>query len=871
MNRGRSWSYRLLGLVLDRLALWVPPARRGRWLEEWRSETWHAFDSGRAGGRAAVAFAWGALRDAHDVRRRSRGDRGPGLGETTRQDLRLAFRSLVSRPGYTALVVTILALGIGANTAVFSLARDGLVSALPYPDAERLVRIWERRPEQGRERNTASLPDYVDWRDRSSSFEAMTTYRVRPRNFSTEATPRRILGAQVTRGFFRVFDVQPVSGRTFTPEEWSELGEPVLLLSHRLWVERYGADPGIVGKGVSVDLTRHTVVGVMPPEFDYPYEAEYWFPATDDPTTASRGSHRYSVLGKLLPGVGIERARQDLDATARDLEAEYPDTNRGHYTAVYDLRGEILGDTGPVLLVLLGAVGVVLLIVCVNVANMALVRSAVRTRSLAIRASLGASRGRLVRQQLTESLLLAVLAGAASIAVAGWTHALLRGLGASRVPWASPLHLDLQVFLVVLVLACLTGVLFGLVPALAASRVDVAGRLRDGSRTTGLARAARRWQGGLVVTQIALALVLLAGAGLLTHNLAALVSTDVGFETENRILADLNLPPARYAEPEDVWRFHTAVQERVAALPGVKGVALSWILPMSGREVGRNIWLEGRAPPENADEWTTRLRAVSNGYFDAVGMRVLEGRAFEAADGPEARPVAVINERLRRRYWPERSSLGDRLAFGPDGPWITIVGVVNDVRHEGPQQPPDPELYLTLAQQPIGQVSLVVHTEGGIEVEPDALRAAVAEVDPEQPLADIRTFDDAVAAWLGDRREVASLLGAFALVALVLAALGIYGVVSYAVAQRTSEFGLRMLRGAMAGGTRLVASGLALGGLAFLPASWWLRPMLDDVGALDPLSLALAAATLGGVALLAVLVPATRATRVDPAESLRAN
>jgi len=876
VTRGHSWAHRALAVVLAWISRIVPAGRRSRWLEEWRSETWHAFDSGKAAAWTAVAFGWGALRDARDVRRRTR---GPGFAETTRQDLRLAIRSLSARPDYTALVVAILALGIGANTAVYSLAREALFAALPYPDSERLVRVWERRPEQGRERNVASLPDFVDWRDRSTSFQTMTTYRGSSRNFATDGPPRRLLGAEVTRGFFRLFGVEPALGRGFTPEEWSEQGEPVLILSHRLWREAYAADPGIIGRGVSVDLIRHTVVGVMPPEFDYPYEAEYWFPRTDDPSTAGRGSHGFNVLAKLKPGVGIQAAGDELDAIARRLETEYPGTNRGHYTAVYPLRGEILGDTGPVLVLLLGAVGVILLIACVNVANMTLVRSAARTRSLAIRASMGASRSRLVRQQLTESLLLASVAAAASVFVAGWGHALLRGMSASHVPWAAPLRLDFRVLLVAMGLAFVTGTLVGLAPAIAASRLDVGSHLRDGSRTTGLGPTARRWQGGLVVTQIALALALLASAGLLARNLAALLDTELGFDTRNRIVGDLSLPPSRYSDAGAVWQFYASLQDRVAAVPGVTDAALAWILPMSGRQVGRNIWLEGRPPPANGDEWNTRLRAVSRGYFDVVAMRLLEGRSFEAADGPEAPAVALINETLRHRYWPDGSPLGARVAFGPDGPWITVIGVVNDVRHEGPQRPPDPELYLTLSQEAIDEVSLVVHTDDGAVVTPAALRAAVSEVDPDQPLADIRTFDEAVAAWLGERRDVASLLGTFALVALALAALGVYGVVSYAVAQRTSEFGLRMalggrgqdvLRGAMSGGLRMVALGLALGGLAFLPASRWLRPMLDDVPATDPLALVGAFTILTLVAILAVLVPAIRATRVDPADSLRA-
>ena len=868
----------MLSAALGGIARLVPPARRVRWLEEWRSETWHAFDTGRAGIRTALAFAWGALRDVWDTRRRPERVRGPGFVEMTRQDLRLAWRSMRANPGYTTLVVAILALGIGTNTAVYSLARDALVSALPYPDADRLVRIWERRPEQGRERNVASLPDYVDWREQSSSFEAMTTYRVSAHNFSSDGTPRRIIGAEVTRSYFRVFGVEPALGRTFTSDEWSELGEPALVLSNQLWREAYASDPGIVGRSVTVDLVRHTVVGVMPPGFDYPYEAEFWFPRTDDPTTASRGSHGFNVIGRLEADVGIERAREDLDAIARRLEDEYPETNRGHYTAVYPLRDEILGDTGPVLVLLLGAVGVVLLIACVNVANMAMVRSAARTGSLAIRASLGASRGRLVRQQATESLLVAALAGVASVFVAVWTHGILRALGAARVPWASPLTPDARVLVVTLVLAAFTGVVFGVLPAIPASRVNVVDQLRDGTRTTGLRRGARRWQGALVVTQVALALVLLAGATLVTRNLASLLDTDLGFDTENRVLADINLPDARYPDPDAVWQFHRSLEERLAAIPGVSDVALAWILPMSGQQVGRNILLEGRTPPDNGDAWNTRLRVVSDGYFSTMGMRVLEGRGFREADGPEAPTVAVINETLRRRYWPDESPVGARIAFEAEGPWIEIVGVVNDVRHQGPQLPADPELYLALAQQPIPEVSVVVHAGNGVEVTPAALRAAVAEIDPDLPLADIRTFDDAVSAWLGDRREVTSLLGAFALVALLLASLGIYGVVSYGVAQRTAEFGLRMalggrvgdvLRGAMVGGLRLVLLGLATGALVFLPASRWIRPLLDDVEPADPVALTAAVGALTLVALLAVLVPAVRATRVDPADSLR--
>lgn len=793
--------------------------------------------------------------------------------------MRQAWRAVRSAPGYSALLILILALGIGADTAVFSVAHEALAGALPYPDADRLVRIWERRPEQGRERNAASLPDYVDWREQSSSFEAMTTFRGSTLNFSTEGPPRRIRGAEVTRGFFEVFGVTPSLSRTFSDDEWDQLGAPVLILSDRLWQSTFGGDAEIIGTSVSVDLVRYTVVGVMPPAFDFPYDAEYWFPRTDDPASAGRGSHGFQVVAKLAPDVTIEGARADLDGIAHRLEEEYPDTNRGHYTAVYDLRSEILGDTGPALLLLSGAVGVILLIVCVNIGNMMLVRSAGRAHALAIRASMGASRGRLIRQQLTESLLLAGIAGAVSILVADGTYRLLGRLGASRVPWAPAPHLDLGILPLVLGLATATGALFGLAPALTASRVDVAGNLRDNSRTAGLGRNTRRWQGALVVTQISMALVLLAGAGLLTRNLAALLGTDIGFETDRRLVADLSLPPARYSEPDAVRQFHAALEQRLAAIPGVTHVALAWYLPMSGWQVGRDILLEGRTPPQNSDEWSTRLRAVSRGYFTTMGMRLLEGRSFEPSDGPDAPTVGVIDETLRRRYWPDRSPLGDRLAFDTEGPWITIIGVVNDVRHQGPQHPPDPELYLTLAQEPIPEVSLVVQTRDGVTVTADQLRAAVTDIDSDQPLANIRTLDDAVADWLGERREVASLLDAFALVALVLATLGNYGVVSYAVTQRTSEFGLRMalggqpgdvLRGAMAGGARLVVLGVTLGAAVYVPAARWIRPLLDDVSIGDPLALGTAVGALALVALLAVLVPALRATRVDPADSLRA-
>jgi putative ABC transport system permease protein len=872
-------AYRVAAALLRILSLLVPKARRARWLEEWRAEVWHGLEGGSAPRSASVLrFVRGALRDALDTRRwptpgRPRTPVGDGFGH----DIRLGLRALASSPGFTLLSVAMLSIGIGANTAVFTLVRDALVGRLGFPAAERLVSVWERRPEQGRDRNPASLPDFVDWRDQNRSFRAMATHRLQNLNLVGGDRPEAMLGAEVTGGFLTVMEVDPALGRDFSAREARE-GASVVILSHQLWSERFGADPEVLGTTVQLDLEPHTVIGVMPAGFAFPSEAEFWFPRTDDPTSASRNSHGFQVVARLRDGVTVEGAWNDLDRVARALEAQYSG-NRGHYTAVYPLRDELLGDTRQSLLLLLAGVGAVLLIVCVNVANMEIVRSSAQARSLAIRATMGATRWRLVRQQLTELLLLTGLAGLVSLGVATGLHRLLRGSAASSVPWGSELGLDLPMLGITLAIALGTSLIFGLAPAIRGSRLDLASRLREGSQRTGLGRGGRRWQSGLVVAQVALAFVLVSASTLLARNLAGLLTVDPGFDVEGVTVAEMTLPPTRYDTEERVRQFTGELLERLRVVPGVESAALAWILPLSGQQVGRNIYLEGRPIPENMDEWNTRVRVVSHGYFDAIGMRILTGRDFESGDAPESPLVALANETLAERYWPEGDAIGSRIAFDDEGPWVEIVGIVNDVRHNGPGRPAEPEAYLSLTQNPVDFLSLVVRAEGGGGPTPETLRAVVREVDPDQPLSSIHAMDELLSAWIGRPRELAWLGGAFALMALALATMGVYGVVSFSVARRTREFGVRLalggrgtqvLGGAMASGTRLIGAGLVLGALGAPLLSRLIAPLLTDTPAGYPALLGASSGLLAAVTLLAVYVPARRATRVDPTKSLRA-
>jgi putative ABC transport system permease protein len=822
----------------------------------------------------------GAPRDAWLVRRSShRSSSGAGRLSVMGDDMRIAVRSLTRSPAFFLIAVAILSIGIGVNTAVVSLAYDALAGTLPFPDGDRLVHVWERRPEQSRDRNPASLPDFTDWRERGASFQGMAAIRGVERNLSGGERPEPMFGARVTMDFLSVLSVAPALGRAFTEDEMRPPGEPVALLSHGLWRDAFGSDADILGQTVRIDLEPHTIIGIMPPDFGFPTGARFWTPLGDDPVTASRGSHGHTVIARLNDGVTVEQAWADLDAVAHSLEAEYPNSNAGHYTAVYPLRDELLGDTRSALKLLLSAVGFVLLIVCVNVANMELARSSKRGRDMAIRAIMGATRVRLVRLVLAESLVMAAVAGALSVAVAMGTHVWLRASAASNVPWSTQLQPDARVLAFAVLLSLATALLFGLAPALQASRVDLSERLAEGSQRSGLGVGGRRMQGSLVITQVALALVLLVGAGVFTRNILGLLALDTGFEVSDVVTADVFLPATRYDSAADRLRFYRALEERLAVLPGAETSALAWILPMSGRNVGRNFILDGRDPSENGDELSLRLRVVSASYFDAMSIPLVAGRNFHAGDSEDAPSVALASETLARLYWPDEDPVGQRLAWGSGMPWITIVGVVGDVRHDGPAYPADSELYLPLAQSPPATASIVVRSSAPLATVSRSIQAAIGEIDPDQAAGRIVRLEDTLAERVGRQRGLARVIAVFALVALALAAMGIYGVVSYTVSQRTREFGIRLALGgrsrrvlseAMGGGARLVGVGLVLGVVVAAALSRTVESQLVGVNPRDPLSVIAASALLGVIALVAIYVPARHATRVDPVKSLNA-
>lgn len=885
MDRRPKGGGRLFRLWLGAVSWLVPAHRRDDWRDEWLGEVWHrgtrSDGRGSEGARGRDGGLWtGAVADAWQLRRlaASAGPERSRLAGVIKDDLVQACRSLVRAPAFGLFTVTVLGLGIGVNTAVFTVAREALVGALPFPEAERMVQVWERRPAQGRDRNVASYPDFLDWREQSSTFEAMAAVRGTERNASGDTRPEPVQGAQVAGDFFEVAGVAPVLGRTFGPEAARPSAEPLVVLGHGVWTDLFGGDPGVIGKTFRLDLVPHTVIGVMPAGFDFPYGARFWMPLDWDRSVVGRGSHGLDVFGRLRDGVTVDRAWQDLDQVARRLETEYPESNTGHYAAVYPLRGELLGDRREALILLAGSVAFVLLIVCVNVANMQLARSLRRAQDLSVRASLGASHGRLVRQVLLENTVLAGAGAVLGLVVAAGSLPLLRGLGAARIPWATGEGLDPWAFALALVLGGLSAVLFGLAPALQAMRLDLAPGMADGTAREGVSRPARRWQGAMVVAQVALAFLLLAGAGLMSRNLFRLLHVDLGYDVERVLTADVSLPQARYGTDEERLVFYRAVEDRLRALPGVEEAATAWIVPLGDRNVGRNFLIEGRPEPEGGDALNLRFRSVTSGYFDAMGIEVLAGRGFSAEDSEDGLPVALASETLVERYWPGGDPVGVRIRWGNDSEWITIVGVVEEIRHDGPEYPPEPELYVPLAQETPAGGSFVVRAPPGVEGLAAGVRQAVQGVDPDQAVARVRPLADALGAYLARQRDLSRLAAAFAVAALVLATMGVYGVVSYGVSLRTREFGIRMalggrgstvLREAMGGGVRLVGLGLLAGLVGMVALARLLEAFVSGLERTDPLTLSLALLAMAAVSLAAVFVPARRATRVDPMASLR--
>jgi putative ABC transport system permease protein len=827
------------------------------------------------GGAERIEGAAGRLRQVGDGLRRWRFWMAAFV-----HDLRYAARLLRAQPGVTAVAILTLALGIGANTAIFSAVDAILLRPLPYDDPDRLVMVWEKRAAEGTLNNFVAPADYLDWARMNGAFEAMAGAAATTVDLTRSGEPVRLDAMAVSPAFFDILRARPALGRTFAAGEDQPGRNRVVVLDHGFWQERFGANPGIVGQTIVLSGVAHEVVGVLPASFEFPDPAiALWLPLVlqGGPQPPSRANHELNVYARLKPGVTVDSARAEMDRVAAQLSADYPDTNRRHGAWVSPLRDEVTSPVRSGLLLLLGAVAFVLLIACVNVANILLARATARRREMAVRAAIGASRARLLGQTLTESLLLGFVGGVASLIVAHWGIVLLRVLRPDGVPilGLERVALDGRVLAFSFVLSLLTGVLFGLLPAWHLASQNVNDALRDGGRSPAGVR--RRLRMALVVSEIALASLLLVAAGLTVRSFGALLNTQPGFSADGVITAMISLPGARYRDPERLVSTFDGLEQRFRSIAGVRAVGGTSHLPLSGQDSRRGIMVEGYVPPPNSPT-RAHPRMVTPGYFGAMGLQLVGGRTFTVDDRPDAPGVAIVNETMARRYWPDASPIGKRVAFVGTGGWREVVGIVRDVRHWGVDQPVNPEMYVPFTQLPPGRITFALATDGDPRTIVGPVREELRAVDPDLPLSNVRTMSEVAGRSMAARRATMLLLGVFGALALVLAAAGIFGVMAHLVALRTSEIGVRMTLGALpANVLRLVltegllqaAAGLIIGlaGAVFLMRS--LGALLYGVGPADPLTLAGVAAILLATATLACLVPARRAMRVDPISALR--
>jgi len=810
---------------------------------------------------------------------------------TLLQDLRYGIRMLARKPGFAAVAALTLALGIGANTAIFSVIDAVLLKPLPYKDTDRLVLVWEQNPERGWYRNIVSAANFLDWRKQNDVFTQMAA--VTPQNaFNLTRTdkPEEILGQLVTTDLFSLLGVRPFLGRDFLPEEDKPGGPRVVILSYGLWERRYGHDPTLVGKQISLNNESYTVVGIMPADFYFPpfwrqwAAGELWVPGLDL-SEPLRTYHAYIAIARLKAGVSLERAQSEMDTIARRIEQQSPE-DKGWGVGLVGLREQAVGETRRPLMVLFGAVGFVLLIACANVANLMLARSAAREREVAIRTALGANRGRLIRQFLTESLLLALLGGTLGLLVASWVIRVLAYISGEWAMdwWGGASLADVRVngaalaFTMIVTLA--TGMIAGLAPALGGSAPDLNRSLKEGSRGAGEGVQRHRLRSVLVVSEFALALILLAGAGLMIRTLILLRRVDLGFNSHNVLTMTLPLLGPRYHEQRAQAEFFTALLERVKTLPGVQWASVSRGLPVEGYSGWGFVTEDNPSPPVNETP-DGNYQVVGPDYFRAMGIPLREGRFFTAQDTQQSMRVVIVNEELARTQWPGKDPSGRRLRVNLSGkPWLTVIGVVGNVRTEWPMPKFRQEFYLPYTQYPwdLAPRDLVIRTAMNPTVVAAAIQREVAALDKDQPVSAIRTLEDVVGEAVGPQRFAMMLLGAFAALALVLASVGIYGVMAYSVSQRTHGIGVRMALGAVRSNVLGMVVGEALvlaliGAGLGLAGAWGLTRLLSgllySVRPTDPLTFTLVPLVLVGVSALASYIPARRATRVDPIVALR--
>ncbi|MCI0489238.1 MAG: ABC transporter permease [Blastocatellia bacterium] len=799
------------------------------------------------------------------------------------QDLRYAFKMLKKNPGFTLVAVLTLALGIGINTAMFSIVNGVLLRPLPYSNPDHLVEIsaWWKDFGQG----SISQPEYFDLLDRSQSFESLGLYRHWSVNL-TEGTgePERLLGIRITPSVMEALKVPPLLGRGFSPQDGEPGSERVVLLSHGLWQRRFGGDPNIAGRTLLLGGENFRVSGVMPRGFGFPDEAAQLWAAykLDRANLSQRGNHSNLIIARLKPGVSRDQARAELDIISRDLRKEFP----GNYPEGSEFRfhtesysDTITGEVRPAMLILMGAVGFVLLIACANVANLLLARVTGREKEIAIRAALGAGTLRIVRQLLTESLALSALGGAAALALAWLAFRLLLALQPGDLPRIDEIQLDATVLSFNALLALATGVTFGLLPALKVARVDLQTNLKAGGRTSGgLSR--HRTRSLLVVTEVALATVLLISAGLLLRSFQKILAVDPGFKSENILTTQISLDEARYPEREQRVQFYRGLIEELNAQPEIASTGGVSLLPMSGSTSDQSLEAEGFSESRSGQTDFIQYRLATPDYFKTLGIPVLQGRAFTDEDRRGNQNVAIISESLAQKFWGDSDPIGRRIrSGGPADSWFTVVGIVGEIHHSGMAADKPPIWYRPYYQaNPWLTMSIVVRTHADPISALDRMRAAVRRLDPQQPIYSTSSMKEMISKSLAQERFNALLLSTFAMLALGLAAIGIYGVISYSVSERTQEIGIRMALGAsrqnilkmvIGQGLLLTIIGLGIGLAAALTLTRYIESLLFGVSATDPLTLAAISILLAATSLLACYVPARRATRVDPMIALR--
>lgn len=805
------------------------------------------------------------------------------------QDLRYSVRLLRKNPAFTVVALVALALGIGANTAIFSVVDTVLLRPLPYDDPGRLVKLWTRFVGIGlpNNQNAVSAPEFADFHTLNQSFSHIAAISGDSFNISERGLPERVEGASVSPSLFPLLGVRARLGRVFLPEEGQTGRDNVVLLGDALWRRRFGGDPALVGRKLRINGRSFQVIGILPRGFQFPADADIWTPlafSNEDLSPNNRGSHGLEVLARVKPGLSVVQARADMSAVGQrmmELHPEYPYRQYDFAVIVTPLLEEIVGDIKTALWILMFAVALVLLIACANVANLLLARASGREREMAIRTALGAGRRRLVRQLLTESVILSVLGGAAGLLLARWGLRVLTTISAASFPRIAEAHMDMRVLGFTMLISIATGVVFGLAPAFHVSLVTQAS-LKEGGRGSSAGRTSQTLRRALVVTEIALSLVLLAGSGLLLKSFVRLMEVDPGFRPDSVLTLRMSLPDAKYPQPAQIRSFYREVTDRVSKLPGVETAGLISALPLSGSGGSGTTTVDSRAVSGNDASPEADWRPVSPGYFKAMGIRLLAGRYFDDRDTDTAAPAAIVDETMARTYWPNEDAVGKRIKLGEaksSRPWMTIVGVVRHVRYRTLEAQSRVTLYWPHPQFPFSSMSLAIRSSAA---DPRALAATVQRtvltVDPDQPIYKIRTMNELMADSVARRRLAMLLLAIFAVAALVLAAVGIYGVMSYSVTQRSNEIGIRMALGASRGSVlrlvlgqslRLTLFGVTLGLAGSLIMAGVISSLLFNVRPRDPLTFTLVVLVLTFVALVASYLPAYRATKVDPMISLR--